>query len=226
MSGSGSTDLQADAHDPNWVWRSSRAFMRNVFVFWMDFRARGMDHLPHSGALLVSNHQSFLDPLLIGVPLTRPVSYLARHNLFRVPLIGWILRNTYVMPIRREGGGSESIREAVRRMKLGFLVGIFPEGTRSRSGELGEFKPGFIALARLARVPIVPVGVAGAHEVMPRGSIVPRRGRIRLVFGEPLSGDDVAELSQRGQEAKFVDAVRRRIQDCCDDAIRWRDQSD
>ena len=126
----------------NWVWTTYRNIVGSLFVFWMDFRARGMDKVPHSGALLVSNHESFLDRMMIGVALKRPVSFLARHSLFRVPFIGWTLRNTYVLPIRREGGGTESIRESVRRMKHGFLVGIFPEGTRSVQGQPLRFRRG------------------------------------------------------------------------------------
>lgn len=206
----------------NWIWRGFQLLLQNLFVFWLDYRSRGMEQLPASGALLLSNHQSFLDPLLIGLPLDRPVSYLARHNLFRVPVIGWILRNTYVMPINREAAGTESIREAVRRMQHGFLVGIFPEGTRSRDGELGEIKPGFIALVRHGKLPVVPVGIAGGTDVMPRGAILPRRGRVRVVFGRPLPADEVLRLSRRGSETQLVELARQRLQECLSDAEDWR----
>jgi len=208
----------------NWVWRGIQVVLQNVFVFWLDYRARGMEQLPESGALLLSNHQSFLDPLLIGLPLNRPVSYLARHNLFRVPVIGWILRNTYVMPINRDAAGTESIREAVRRMQHGFLVGIFPEGTRSRDGELGDIKPGFIALIRHGKLPVVPVGIAGGTDVMPRGVILPRRGRVRVVFGTPLPAAEVLRLSQRGHETELVELARQGLLRCKHVAEEWRAQ--
>jgi 1-acyl-sn-glycerol-3-phosphate acyltransferase len=207
--------------DRNWVWRGLQLLLQNVFVFWLDYRARGMEQLPASGALLLSNHQSFLDPLLIGLALDRPVSYLARHNLFRVPVIGWVLRNTYVMPINRDAAGTESIREAARRMQHGFLVGIFPEGTRSRDGALGEIKPGFIALIRHGKVPVVPVGIAGGTDVMPRGALLPRRGRVRVVFGAPLPIDDVLRLSRRGAETQLVDFARQHLLDCHRAAEEW-----
>lgn len=211
-----------DALRPNWVWRGCRAVMRNVFLFWVRYRARGLEHLPSGGALLLINHQSHLDPLLAGLPLERPVSYIARENLFAVPGLGWMLRHTYVLPINREAAGAESIREAVRRLQQGFLVGIFPEGTRSHDGRLGVLKPGFIALVRRAGVPVVPVGIAGSHEVLPRGARVPRRRPVAVVFGEPLPPDDVARLGARGREAEFVGFVRERIAACLHEAEAWR----
>lgn len=211
-----------DPHHANWVWCSLRFLFQNVFVFWMDYRSRGADHLPPDGALVLANHQSFLDPLLIGVGLHRPVSFLARNSLFRVPVIGWILRNTYVMPINRETAGTESIREGVRRMQHGFLVGIFPEGTRTRDGSIGAMKPGFISLVRRSSVPVVPVGIAGAQNVMPRSTVIPRAHSIRVVFGAPLAGDELRRLCERGNEAEFVAEVRARIESCVDRAESWR----
>ena len=113
----------------NWVWLGFQAVMRLVFALWVRFRARGHDRITHRGGmLLIINHQSFLDPLLVGVPLRRPVSFVARENLFRVPFIGWVLRNTYVLPINRESAGTAVLREMIARLKAGFWVGIFPEG--------------------------------------------------------------------------------------------------
>lgn len=213
-----------DPIHPNWVWRTIRVVLRNVFAFWMRYRARGFEHLPDGGALLVVNHQSFLDPLLVGLPLRRPVSYLARDTLFPVPGVGWVLRNTYVMPIRRDAASTESLREAIRRLDQGFYVGIFPEGTRSRDGAIGPLKPGFVALLRRCQAPLVPVGICGAGEVLPRGAIALRPGRVHVVYGRPIPPDEWAPLTARGREAELLQFTTQRLQQCVDEARAWRDQ--
>ncbi len=155
----------------NLIWVVLRWLFRLFCSSWMRVSCSGMENLDlkHGGLLLI-NHQSFLDPLLIGLPLQRPISFVARDSLFKVPVVGWMLRNTYVMPISRESASSASLRETIRRMQHGFLVGIFPEGTRTETGEVGEFKPGFVALIRRAKLPVYPVGVAGAFQSMGKGS--------------------------------------------------------
>lgn len=182
-----------------------------------------MQYLPPSGgALLLVNHQSFLDPLLVGLPLSRPVSYLARDNLFRVPIIGHILRNTYVMPINREAASTASLREAIRRMDGGFYVGIFPEGTRTPDGTVGEFKPGFLALLRRTNVPVIPVGIAGAFEAYPKGRPFPSLGKVRVVFGEPIPREEFERFG-RHDEAALLEFVRDRVAQCAAFAQSWRD---
>ena len=210
----------------NWVWFSFQFLMRLVFVVWLRYRARGVEKIPHSGGcLFLINHQSYLDPLLVGLPLHRPVSYLARDSLFPVPVIGWILRKTYVMPISRESASTTSIRAAVRRLKHGFLLGIFPEGTRSKDGSVGELKPGFITFVRRAKSPVFPVGIAGAHKAMPRNSWFMKPYKVAVVFGDPLLPEDVERLSRRGQEEKFLAFVRHRIAECQQEAETWRRRS-
>jgi len=221
-------DRAAELPDPlnaNWFWRFCQFVLQNVFVFWLDYRARGHERLPAGGALVLANHESFLDPFLVGLPLERPVSYLARHNLFPLPVIGTVLRNTYVMPINRDSASSASIREAARRMQHGFLVGIFPEGTRSDDGQLGELKPGFIALLRYGKVPVVPVGVAGAGRVLPRGGKWMRRGRIRAVYGPPISWEQLEPLTVRGRESDLLALIRERMLEVCGEAAEWREQA-
>ncbi|MEW4529565.1 lysophospholipid acyltransferase family protein [Maioricimonas sp. JC845] len=224
MSGSSDGPTLADPGDPlkrNWVWFSIQQLLQVLFVLLFRYRARGYDKLPPGGALLLVNHQSMLDPLLVGLPLKRPVSFVARENLFRVPIVGWILKRTYVIPINRESAGTHVIRESTRRMQQGFLVGVFPEGTRTRDGNLGTLKPGFVALVRRARVPVYPVGIAGAYRIMPRGTKFPRPRKVRVVFGDPLTEDELQEGLQRGNEERLVQLVTSRIEECAREASEW-----
>ncbi len=206
----------------NWIWFICQAIIGVFFTFWLRYRARGVEHLPKTGGgLLLANHQSYLDPLLVGLPLRRPVSYLARDSLFRIPVIGWLLRNTYVMPLSRDTGGAAGFRETLRRLDDGFLVGVFPEGTRSPDGTLGTFKPGFAALVRRTEVPIYPVGIAGANRALGKGSRFLKPRRVCVVFGEPFSRTTIEPLCQRGREPELVEAVRSRIADCQREAEEW-----
>ncbi len=206
----------------NLHWRLGQLLMSNIFGLWLRMRARGFENLPkEGGALLLINHQSYLDPLLVGMPLPRPVSYLARDSLFRVPFIGWVLRNTYVMPINRESASTASLREAIRRLQHGFYVGIFPEGTRTETGAVGPFKPGFLALLRRADVPVIPVGIAGAYEAMPRGTPFLWPGKVRVVYGEALPRDVLVSFA-KSDEAALLEYVRQHVIACQTAAAEWR----
>ncbi|HTN03079.1 MAG TPA: lysophospholipid acyltransferase family protein, partial [Planctomycetaceae bacterium] len=159
------SDEPDDLPDPlerNLLWRTLQVILQNVLCFWLGYRARGMENIPPSGGgLMVVNHQSFLDPVLVGLPLRRPISFVARDSLFRVPVLGWVLNNMYAIPINREAASTASLRESIRRLKQGFLVGIFPEGTRTTDGCVGELKPGFLALMRRSKQPVYPIGISG-----------------------------------------------------------------
>ena len=207
----------------NWVWFGFQVVMRLVFALWFRYRARGHDKITHRGGmLLIINHQSFLDPLLVGLPLSRPVSYVARESLFRVPIIGWLLRHTYVLPINRDAAGASVIREMIARLRAGFWVGIFPEGTRSADGRLGEIKPGFLAMLRRADIPVCPVGIAGADRALGRFHKVPHFSTVRVVFGEPISAAQVAETLKLG-EAALLELIRARLEACMTEAADWRE---
>lgn len=198
--------------------------IRLLFPLWLRFRARGFEKVPLYGpAILVINHQSFLDGMIVGLPLSRPIRYLARDSLFHVPFLGWLLRNSYAIPINREKGGS-SIRTAVEQLKQGFLVGIFPEGTRSGNNEIGHIKPGFIALIRRAGVPVIPVGIAGAGAALPRNTWFPRHKTCRVVCGDPIPPETLEELSRRGSEQALLDEIRARMTQCQNEAQEWLTQ--
>ncbi|MBI1313226.1 1-acyl-sn-glycerol-3-phosphate acyltransferase [bacterium] len=208
----------------NVVWLTLQFVLRLVFAAWLRYRARAIENLPiEGGGLVLVNHQSFLDPLLAGLPLRRPISYLARDNLFRVPVVGWILRKTYVIPINRDAASTASLRNALRRMEHGFLVGVFPEGTRSVDDNIGEFKPGFVSLIRRAKVPVYPVGIAGAGDALPRGGFRLFCPPVRVVFGAPLCEERLAELRVKGREEELIQFARDAVVTCQREAQNWRD---
>jgi len=207
---------------PNWLWLFIQAVLRLVFIVWLRYRVRGLRNIPPTGGgLILVNHQSVLDPLLVQLGMSRPVSWIGRDNLFRIPVIGWIINKTYAMPIKRESAGTAVIRESVRRMRHGFLVGIYPEGTRTRNGSVGEFKPGFIAMIRRGELPVYPVGIAGAFEALPRGAWFLRPKPVRVVFGEPLSFEELKPLCARGRENELLALSRERVAAVQCEANNW-----
>lgn len=223
MSSAADVDDSSSPMVRNTLWWSLQTLLQSFFCFWLGYRSVGHQQLHNiDGALLLANHQSFLDPLMIGLPLLRPISFLARHSLFPIPVVGWILKNTHVMPINQEAAGTSSIRDLIRRLQNGWLVGIFPEGTRTVDGRMNELKPGFAAVARRAKKPVIPIGIAGAFQALPMKSWFLKPARVRVVFGEPITPEELERFSGRDREAELVELVRSRIAACYEAAELWR----
>ncbi len=173
---------------------------------WFRLQCHGLANVPATGpVLLVSNHQSHLDPVLIGCFVHRPLGYLARATLFK-GFMGPLIRAYDAIPIDREGMGLGGIRATLKRIKQGDAVLLFPEGTRTKNGELQPLMPGFLALARRGKATVVPIAISGAFEAMPRGRLLPRPVRIALVGGEPISPEAAAELDD---EAFLAEVAKR-----------------
>ena len=196
----------------NFVWCIAHILLGPFFSFWMRTRAIGLENIDNTqGGIFLINHQSFLDPLITAVRLRRPVSYLARDSLFRVPLIGTILRLTYVIPISRTAFRGSSIRQAVERLEQGFLVGMFPEGTRSSGTNVQQFRAGFLALIRRSQVPVYPVAIHGADKAMPKGSWFVRPAAITVTYGKPYTPEQVQELLESHDDKAFAEIMRSRV---------------
>ncbi len=173
-------------------------------------RASGRRNLPKSGgALLVSNHISHLDVFALGIPLERPLNYVARSTLFFPPL-GAFIRSVGGFPIQREGMGAQGLKETLKRLRAGGIVALFPEGTRSHDGEIAEFKSGIAVLAARAKVPIIPAAVAGTFEAWPRSRSFPRPGAIRIHYGRAISPEEFAGLDGDAMTA----LIRERVLEC------------
>ncbi|MHC4561336.1 MAG: lysophospholipid acyltransferase family protein [Planctomycetota bacterium] len=138
------------------------------------------------GVLYVCNHQSFLDPPMVGFSLRRPVHFMARDTLFRGGPFEWLIRSLNAFPVRRERGDVGAMKESLRRLKGGHPLVVFPEGTRTRDGHIGRFRPGAAMLAQRGADWIVPVLIDGAYECWPRAKKIPSLGSIVVQYGRPI----------------------------------------
>jgi 1-acyl-sn-glycerol-3-phosphate acyltransferase len=182
----------------------------------MRWRATGQRNIPASGGvLLVCNHVSFFDVFFVGIPLRRPLNYVARSTLF-VPVLGWFIRSLGGFPIQREGIGASGMKETLRRLRAGGIVALFPEGTRSHDGQLGPLKPGIAALAARVGVPVVPAALAGMFEIWPRSRLFPVLHPLRVHYGVPILPDEFAGLDT----ASVTALIRARMRESHSEACR------
>ncbi len=183
-------------------------FFQVSFVLFFRMRVWGVERVPpKGGVVLAANHQSFLDPPAVGLALPRQVCYLARRSLFRLRPVAWLLLGMHGVPVEREGVDAGAVRRVVRLLRAGRGLVLFPEGTRTRDGSVGPFRPGFAVLASLARVPVVPVAIEGAFEAWPRGRLLPGPGRLRVAYGEAMA----PPRGGRGACEEFARRVRERV---------------
>lgn len=203
-------------------YRVIRYMARIVAVLYFRFHTVGMNRMPKTGsALLCSNHQSNLDPALIGLACPRVMNYMARKTLFNSFFFRWLISNLDAIPIDRDGLGIAGVKESMRRLRNDELVLIFPEGTRTTDGQLGEFKPGFLALARRTRSALVPMALAGAFEAWPKGQKLPHSKTVVLYVDEPITFDMYGSMP----DSEVIVTLRNQIQQCLHKAQRIADRS-
>jgi 1-acyl-sn-glycerol-3-phosphate acyltransferase len=179
----------------------------------------GRENIPKTGpVLVVSNHQSHFDPPLVGTGCMRRMNYLARETLFNITPLGWLIRTVDAIPIDRDGLGLNGIKESLRRLKRGEMVLIFPEGTRTRDGEVAPFRPGFTVLAARSKAWILPVAIEGAFDAWPRSQKLPRLATIHVAYGRPIPPQEVEGCDER----QLVAEVERRVRQCHADLRKHR----
>lgn len=184
--------------------------LRRVIFAWYRPIIQGVENVPSEGAvILASNHQSFFDPPFVGCWFShrRHMDFVARAGLFKVPLFAWLIRTVNALPISEEGSDAAAIKMTIENLKKGRGVVIFPEGSRTHDGSVGEYKRGVEVLLRRAKCPVIPVAIEGIYDTYPRTAWFPKLFGCRLAirYGEPIPHE---ELTAKDAEVSAVERLK------------------
>ncbi|MEX2103977.1 MAG: lysophospholipid acyltransferase family protein, partial [Bacilli bacterium] len=155
-----------------------RFLFQIIFVVFYRFEVKGHEHVPVSGPVIIcSNHISNLDPPVVGSSMKRKVRFMAKEELFHIPVVSFLIRKFGTFPIKRGAIDKQGLRNALKLLKDGEVLGIFPEGTRSKSGELGQAFPGAAMFALKSQAPVIPVAIIGPYKPFKQ---------LNIVIGKPI----------------------------------------
>ncbi|HEX5081900.1 MAG TPA: lysophospholipid acyltransferase family protein [Blastocatellia bacterium] len=172
----------------------------------------GVENVPEEGAVIIAgNHPSYLDPVLVGLPIRRKIRFMAWDALFRIPLLGQVIRAMGAFPVDiRRGRGEAAYHQARRVLESGEVLGIFPEGQRSDQAAMGDLRAGVARLAIETGAPIVPVTIGGAMRAWPKWKLLPRSAKIVVRYHEPIRLSEEDRAANRDNR-EFQRQVTERV---------------
>lgn len=169
-------------------YRAGWLFFRAIFRAYFRWTVHNPERVPlHGPVILAPNHASYIDPPLVGAGVRRKINFLARDSIFRIPILASILRSWDVVPVDRDGGTGRGLKEILRRLDAGGAIIVFPEGTRSRHGELNPARSGIGLTIIKSRAPVVPARVFGTHAAFGPHMIFPLPRRVIVKYGQPMN---------------------------------------
>jgi 1-acyl-sn-glycerol-3-phosphate acyltransferase len=201
-------------------YRFLRALMIPCVYAVARLEAVGRENIPKTGPfILVTNHQSFLDPIIVQVLCRRPLHTLAKSTQFTGKIMGWVMPRVNAIPTRRYRIEPQAVRVVLRHLANGDPVGVYPEGERSWDAQLQPFRRGTIRLLLKAGVPIIPCGVAGSYDVWPRWSKTLRRRRVRVEFGEAIRWP---AMDRREERNAFLPEATEQLRETLASLSSWK----
>ena len=196
----------------NPVYRLCHSMAKNLARTALNFRVIHPERLIEDGpALICSNHVSFFDPPLVSVSFQKEIHFLARHTLYSNPAARWIFPRVNVTPIDQDRASMAGLKTAVRLLKDGHRVLIFPEGSRSPDGQLQPAAGGAGLVVAKSRAPVIPLRLFGAYEALPYGASTPRFTTVTAVVGEPLTFPERDFPATRDGYQAITNAIMARI---------------
>lgn len=158
-----------------------------IFKLLFRLSIEGKEKIPSEGGVVIAaNHRSYLDPVILALLVPHRINFMAKEELFRNPIFGYFIRKLGAFPLRRDSLDKSAYQKALRVLKKGGVLALFPEGTRSLSGKLGNLKQGSIRIAIYSKVPIIPVVIRGTEEVLAPGRKIIKLEKIRVKIGDPI----------------------------------------
>ncbi len=176
-----------------------RVFLTLLFSLVFRWQTTGIENIPAGGVIIAANHISLWDPPVVGTAIPRRrIHFMAKEELFTNKIFCWIITKLEAFPVKRGSADRTAIRTALSLLETGNIVGIFPEGTRSKNGKLGNPEPGLALIAVKAGVPVVPTAIVGTDKIFSNGCLFPK---IKVIFGKPLifsrDKESMEEMSAR-----------------------------
>ena len=192
-----------------WYW-FARWVCRVFCILFFRVRTYGQDNIPRKGPfIIVSNHQSNLDPIFCGGLIKRRSIFIARASLFTNWFFGPLIRSVNAIPVKVGEPDISTMRKVIERLKQGGGVTLFPEGTRTHDGKITPFKPGLGLLSRRGKAPIVPVVIDGAFECWPRHQKLFTPGPIRVTYGKPITTKQAKDMGDEKLAELLTQTLRK-----------------
>ena len=167
----------------------------------------GAENIPQTGAfILAANHMANWDPPFLGTFINREVNYMGKEELFKNPVMAAICRGLHVFPVKRGAADKAAIKTAVKILKNGDCLGIFPEGTRSKTGRIGKAEPGVSLIAAMTKVPIIPAAIVNTNKIFSAEVKFPR---LAVIYGKPMKFDGNAK--DKDKLAEFAQLVMAEV---------------
>lgn len=187
----------------NLLYRIGWLLSRAVLFTWCRVRIYGEENIPATGGvLLCANHIHNLDPPMLGAAIHRPIAFMAKESLFRVPILGYLVRKVGAFPVQRGAADRAALRTSLQILEEGKVFGIFPEGTRSKTGELGRAHAGVAFIALRSKAAVVPVGISGGYGFQ-------RKLTIRI--GKPLDLALAADADGKLDRDQVTDYIMQTV---------------
>lgn len=195
-----------------WLYYIGRFFLRIVGRLLFHLEVVGEENVPRSGPVIIApNHISYLDPPLVGSALRRPTYFMAKEELFRNRAFGWLISRTHAFPVKRGVADRAALLWTLGLLKRGEMVLMFPEGTRSKTGELQRGEPGIARIILKSGAPVVPVAVQGTNHPILSWWPLPKFNRLRVSFGRALRFDEFAARRPREAAQTIADRIIEEI---------------
>jgi 1-acyl-sn-glycerol-3-phosphate acyltransferase len=176
--------------EQSFLWKCAQVIAQILTRLLFGLEVYGRRNIPEQGGVLIaSNHQSYVDPVVLAAFLKRPLNFVGKSELFSNPFGAWAMRRLNAFPLRQGKGDIGALKETIRRLREGHMLNIFPEGERSVDGEIHTFQKGVALIVRRAGVPVIPAVIVGAYDAWPIHRWMWRMAPIRVRFGPPLQLD-------------------------------------